>query len=75
MLLVVVCGDDGASGRDVVLDGAALRGVRVVRRGEHHGRLVCLCVLMVQVYHTSTAVWCNRHTVEEDEKQEGCDEK
>lgn len=59
MLVVVICGD---------VDSVALRGVTVVRWGEHHGRLICLGVLVVEVDHTSAAVRGNRHTVE---KQEG----
>lgn len=70
MLVVVICGDV-AGGRAVVLDAVALRGVTVVRWGEHHGRLVCLCVLVVEVDHTSTAVRGCRHTVEEREEVEG----
>ena len=65
MLVVVVCGD----GAGVVLDDVALRPVAVVRRGEHHGRLVRLCVLVVEVDHTSTAVRGGRHTVEEREEK------
>lgn len=59
VMVVVVCGD----GRGVVLDGVALRAVTVVRWGEHHGRLVCLCVLVVEVDHASAAVRGSRHTV------------
>lgn len=61
-MVVVVCSDP-AGGRDVVLDGIVMWGVTVVFRGEHHGCLVCLRVLMVQVDHALTAVRCRRHTV------------
>lgn len=67
MLVVVMC-CDVIGGRGVVL---ALRGVTVVCWGEHHGRLVCLRVLMVEVDHTSTAVRGSRHTVEEQEEEKG----
>lgn len=59
MLVVVVCGD----GAGIVLDGVVLRGVTVVRWGEHHGGLICLRVLMVKVDNASTAVRGSRHTV------------
>ena len=66
VLLVIVCGDV-VDGRGVVLDGVALGAVAVVRWGEHHRRLVCLRVLMVEVYHASAAVRGSRHTVKEEE--------
>lgn len=63
---------------DVVLgDGAAavaavvLQDVAVVRRREHHGRLVRLRVLMVEVDHASAAVRPCRHAVEERERGDG----
>lgn len=59
LVVVVVCGE----GADVVLDGVSLRGVAVVRRGEHHGRIVRLRVLMVEVDHASAAERGSRHTV------------
>lgn len=62
MLVVVICGDV-AGGRGVVLDGVALRRVTVVRWGEHHGRLVCLRVLVVEVDYTSAAVRGSRDAV------------
>ncbi len=68
-MVVVICGDV-AGGRDVVLDGAALRGVTVVCRGENHGRLVGLRVLMVEVDHTPAAVRGSGHTAEEQEEEE-----
>lgn len=71
MVVVVVCGD----GAGIVLDGIELWGVTVVRWGEHHGGLVCLCVLMVKVDNTSTAVRGSRHTVQEHEEEEGWHER
>lgn len=62
VLVVVICGDV-VDGRGVVLDGVALRAVAVVRWGEHHRRLVCLRVLMVEVDHASAAVRDSRHAV------------
>lgn len=53
-VVVVVC-DRAARGGNAVLDGVPLRRVAVVRWGEHHGRLVRLRVLMVEVDHTSAA--------------------
>lgn len=69
MTVVVICGDAGRRG--VVLGNVVLLGVAVVRRGEHHGRLVRLRVLMVQVDHAPAAVRRNRHAGEEKEKQKG----
>lgn len=65
---MVVIRGDVAGGRDVVLDGAALGAVAVVRWGEHHGRLVGLRVLMVEVDHTPAAVRGSGHTAEEQEE-------
>lgn len=67
--MVVICGD-GAVGRDAVLEGVALRGVAVVRRGQYHGRLIRLRVLMVEVDYTSTAVRGGRLAVEEEKEEE-----
>lgn len=69
-MLVVVIGGDSAGGRGVLLGGIVLRGVTVVCGGEDHGRLVCLRVLMVQVDHAPTAIWCRRYTAEGEEKEE-----
>lgn len=63
-MVVVIC-SDATGGRDVVLNGTVVRGVTVVCRREHHGCLVCLRVLMVQVHHAPTAVRCRGHTVKE----------
>ncbi|KAA8585031.1 hypothetical protein FQN60_003725 [Etheostoma spectabile] len=52
VVVVVVCGDNAG----VVLDGDSMRDVTVVRWGEHHGCLVCLCVLMVEVDHAFTTL-------------------
>lgn len=68
---MVVCGDDAG----VVLDGVALWDVTIVRWGEHHGRIICLRVLMVEVDHAFTAVRGSRHTAEEQEEEEGWGER
>lgn len=60
--MVVNC-DDVA-----VLGGVALWAVTVIRWRKDHGSLVCLCVLVVKVDHTPTAVWGGRHTVDEEQK-------
>lgn len=51
-------------GRRVALDDAALRGVAVVLGGQHHGGLVRLRVLVVEVDHAAAAVRHRRHTGE-----------
>lgn len=55
VLVVSICGGC-VGGYDAVLDAVVLGGVAVVCRGEHHGCLVCFCVLVVEVDHASAAV-------------------
>lgn len=55
MLVGVIHGGSAVGQRRVT------RAVTVVCRGEHHGGLVCLRVLMVQVDHASAAVRRRRH--------------
>lgn len=70
MLVDAICGDT-AGGRGVVLDGVSLRGIAVVCWGEHHGGLVRLGILVVEVDHTSTAIRSDRHTAQEGEAEMG----
>lgn len=65
--MVVVRADD-AAGRCVVPHGVPLSAVAVVRRREHHGGLVRLCVLVVEVDHAAAAVRGAGHTGGEEEK-------
>lgn len=57
-MLAVVCDGDAAAARGGggVVGQGVLGGVTVIRRGEHHGRLIRLCVLVVQVDHAPAAV-------------------
>lgn len=59
----VVSGCAGrAGGRDAGLHAVVLGGVAVVGRGQHHGGLVRLRVLVVEVDHASAAVRGRRNT-------------
>lgn len=45
--------------------------VAVVGRGEDHGGIICLCVLVEQVHHALTAHGRSPHTVEKEGEREG----
>lgn len=66
-MLAVIC-SDAYSGHGIAL-------VEVVCWGKHHGCLVCLCVLMVEVHHTPAAVMGGSLTVEKQVEEDRCDQK
>lgn len=61
-VLLVAVGDDVGGGR---LGGGSPRDVAVILGGQHHGGLVRLRVLVVQVDHAAAAVRHGRHAARE----------
>lgn len=64
-MLVVICSDAYGFAPDVV----------VVRLGKHHGGLVCLRVLMVEVDHASATLRGRSLTMEKRVEEKKCDKK
>lgn len=67
-VLVVIC-SDAYGGQGFAPD------VVVVRRGKHHGGLVCLRILMVEVDHAPAAERGRSLTMEKQVEEKKCDKK